>query len=474
MKKEYIDWEEKYYDELKLFKFYGSDMQMWPYIRMDLFFEIEAYNGGLNTEKPYKITYKKIKYYVLSLLQKKIPKKQYDILFITNTLRCVEKIDSKYYNWLCDEYAKLYPDNTIILEQCMGYEYKKPRYFKNTFCLSAFDLQMNILRKTKNDKKENIDNIERLINFIAEVFPGGIPDTILKKASYTLKIIARSLNQETIFWAKVLDKIKPKIMIVDGGANARNHIFEEAKKRGIITCEMQHGMIGNGHAGYVYCDKALKDIKYRAGMPQYLLTFGNFWNQTVKTFSECITLGSPKHFREGIDMNTFVRNNLDRKQVLFISNSLVFTKWCEIIDSFRNIALQYDFEIVLRPHPSDSHILSQYQKFCQEQNIILDTNRKISEALQQSAIIVSEDSSVVFEALIYECKVILFEREGAITGQLNDKNLQRVVSYEELEKSFINFITSTDDEHIDFAWKKYFDTAWKRNYCTFINEKVYK
>src|SRR3546814_12540747 len=65
------------------------------------------------------------------------------------------------------------------------------------------------------------------------------------------------------------------------------------RSAGIPVAEFQHGYIGHDHYAYNYAD-SVADSGYRDGLPDYLLTFGQYWADSVRTPSEKVVIGGPR------------------------------------------------------------------------------------------------------------------------------------------------------------------------------------
>ena len=65
--------------------------------------------------------------------------------------------------------------------------------------------------------------------------------------------------------------------------NESSFAIFHAKKLQIKTIELQHGEINNGHPSFIYNSKYNSYI--RSTLPEYLLTFGKFWSDIIRSTS---------------------------------------------------------------------------------------------------------------------------------------------------------------------------------------------
>lgn len=77
------------------------------------------------------------------------------------------------------------------------------------------------------------------------------------------------------FYPGLLDRVKPRAIIIVVHYSRRcMPMTEVARERGIPVVEIQHGLLGPTHLAYNYAPGRCPDI-----FPDYLLTFGDFWER---------------------------------------------------------------------------------------------------------------------------------------------------------------------------------------------------
>lgn len=89
-------------------------------------------------------------------------------------------------------------------------------------------------------------------------------------------IISKRNTERKRYFLKLLHKIKPKILFLNGAYNGgESYIIKWAKEKGIITAEFQHGVISKLHSDYNYGNVILDSEEYRKYTPDYFLIWGN-------------------------------------------------------------------------------------------------------------------------------------------------------------------------------------------------------
>ena len=80
------------------------------------------------------------------------------------------------------------------------------------------------------------------------------------------------------YYLKLLDKVKPKIIIEVVSYSFNNLLINEvAKKYKIPTIELQHGTIGRYHIAYNF-----KKQIYLPTFPDYIFLFGEYWKNNTR------------------------------------------------------------------------------------------------------------------------------------------------------------------------------------------------
>lgn len=444
------------------FKFSKSQIPMYLLVRFIL---IQALiNKEFNLSNPHvkanKKSIKEIFKYIYNTLKSNIffaPKK--DIYIFSSGI--VNKFENnKYTNRLYDEFYQLYKNKTQIIESSVKLEYLLPKKEKIYF-RDLIDIIIILCSKAVKLKKDDIDEIDRFIEYLRNKNLFEVNDAIYDDIKNTLMKIRKRMNISFWFYRQYLKIKKPKIIIVED-AHYFGHfsLLLEAKKLGIKTAEYQHGYIGLAHPAYNYHENIFNDIK--AYLPEYFLTHGNYWSEVSRTPSQKVHIGLA-------DLsNKIDKIKIDKKisnKILFISGGTVFEELNQLIEKSLKSLKDLGYEILLRPHPSEIPAVEVRYLNLMNQGVKIDTSNLYDILKEVEVVVGMEVSTVLYEAVCFTNKVYI----------MNTK----YTNFYEPQSAFISFnddlelVNSIKESKVleynsDYFW----DINWKENYINFIESTI--
>ncbi|SDE99400.1 hypothetical protein [Halorientalis regularis] len=184
-----------------------------------------------------------------------------------------------------------------------------------------------------SDSERRLEALERSIDRAFDV------ESRIRQRSRRQLAIRRSLKW---LYRALLKRLDPE-MVVLVTSYWRETFVEACRERGVTVVELQHGVIHKYHAGYAYPGDRTK-----AAFPDYLLTFGEFWNDAVEfplPAERVIDVGYPY-----LEMRRDEFDHLEPKaQVLFVSQQTIGEPLSKIAV---RVDEQVDREVVYKLHPS--------------------------------------------------------------------------------------------------------------------------
>lgn len=250
-----------------------------------------------------------------------------------------------------------YKDKAIILERPYNYGHLKPIGEENIAYLDYISLLCNIhylfvknFRKRKyreicNEIKRHMEEPLKELN--QEI---DIRYTMAELQAYLAKIILR--NQTRIReMEKLLDKIQPRVIIeVVGYSNTCMAANEVAKRKNIITYEIQHGIAGHTDYGYNFkTEKALPQL------PAYFLTFGDYVAGNIRfpVEKEVKAVGFP-YLEKQVLKKKGIEKSSDKKTVLFLSNGVIGRQFSQLACKFiETIRPDRGCRVIYKLHPGE-------------------------------------------------------------------------------------------------------------------------
>lgn len=240
------------------------------------------------------------------------------------------------------------------------------------------------------------------------------------------EFVGQRLVFRTLFW-----KTQPKALYVVTGYG-REAPIAAAQEQGIPVAEFQHGSMDRGHLAYDY--RGWEKVPYFA---DYLLTWGEAWYRNTALPQHCKLhpVGAP-HIE--LPMREAVLKSVRyEKRLLVLSEGRVAEDLMGAVIQFSR--LRPDWEIVVRPHPSESvsSLSSHLQSLDSElsKRIYVDKEPSLAQACSQVSVVFGVSSTALVECLLVGCKVVMLRLPSAapyFQPLLDDGEARAVLSGEEL------------------------------------------
>lgn len=218
------------------------------------------------------------------------------------------------------------------------------------------------LTPAKTSGLRYLDTIEQLPN-LALAFSGGaafLSDTEREQlatveAAFEARfgistdlesLVGRRLLKRRIqlpLFERVLRRVDPEVVLLVVSYD-RETFVEACQRQGVPTVELQHGVVSHQHLGYAYPGERTKRT-----FPDYLLTFGEFWTDTVS-----FPLGEDRIYPVGYPYLESRLSEYDTRS----DDSVVFISQGTIGAGLSRFALEVaerrpDLDIVYKLHPGE-------------------------------------------------------------------------------------------------------------------------
>ena len=390
-----------------------------------------------------------------SLKNRNINKGKKIFLYATNRKTM---IGGKYFNRYVDSLYSVYPDDSLVIEQSLlDWEWPFPRVYQAVY----FDTIGRITGEIESRlfyKKDYAEVYRMLVYFNSRLFAiCGIKlgeDEIKATAVYLSRLIVTTRFQSAWLQSKVTAQSGVVIMV---GAGFPFYYFlnRMLKNKNIISVELQHGYITKNNFMYNYASKIAGDERVRNGLPEYILTYGSWWNEQMNCPMKKISIGNPYHeyCKEHIR-----RGKKDNNRITIIGTGENTASYIQLTEYLTTCFS--DFCIKFRPHPGE---LSKVKDMVGNgrEHIELDDGPEIYTTLSDTSIIIGEVSTVLFEAIGIVNRIIVWNTAYA-KAYLPDHPFECFSTYEEL-KDLIQ-----KDQGIKYTDNEFWEKNWKEAYQNFI------
>lgn len=442
------------------YKYHYKDIIIWPYIRDVLINKVVCIQCGILPYTGLRAKENKYRDYV-KYNTFKLPKR--DILFFSPSGAVIES-KGQIYDRLIDGFVGIAPDASAkIMLHSKEFDLKKLGKAGIPFTLDSF-IEKIISCETQRIKhpipKEEQQVINQLICYLKRELPfeveEGIYEGIKKSAEYILKAFPFYYK----YYGKLIDIVQPKLIVYHAATYGLMPI-RVFRDYGIVTAEYQHGSIDNQWT-YRYGEKIATNLEYRKHMPDYFLTWGDYWTRNVNLPTTVCKIGNPE-----------VQKNIDKFKKMKTDTSGQFTvlivpesdyQWCvEFIDYLLK-NLPEKFKIIVKIHPLLPDHIQYYEKFLVNKRVKVACSGSIYDYFALCKYVVGDMSTAMYEAAAMGKDVFVVANNELTISCMNGGfatllyNGQQFV--EEINKQKENKFDSED----------FFDSNWKENYKNFLKK----
>ena len=241
-------------------------------------------------------------------------------------------------------------------------------------------------------------------------------------------------------------------------------IIHAARLCGMVVAEYQHGAISKGHDGYNVAEALATSHSFKAVLPDYLLTYGNWWSNQTNMPVRKIAIGNP-HLTETLGSLGPVSHK--RSQVLILGDGIETTLYLNLAKQVSHMVRAQGMQVVFRPHPFERE---KVKSLLLPEGVQLDTHSDIYASLSESCVVISELSTGLFEATGLVEKVLLWETDKSRFA-FPEIPFMSFSTMDELE-SILNDKHSVEKESSTVPPNELWEPNWKQNYLCFVEGVV--
>lgn len=444
------------------FRFEFDNILMWPFIRFELHW-IPIFKEYKLIDIPREREKLTLLYLKNTLINNPYRlKTRYDILMFCSGITNVKRED-KYFNRLSDYLAFMYKDKTLLIEDSVRRRiYYTPRVFPNVCYHDFIPLVGYIKSRFVKPGEKDIITIKRLVKFLEQNFPYKLDQANLNTIESALLYESKRLKIYHYLYHKLFDKFNPKLIFLeDAGYGGRSYILKWAKARNIITIEPQHGLVYKNHMAYNYGEAILNSDTYKEYLPDYFLTYGQYWNELINLPVKKITIGNP-FYCEHIKKISSTNQSKTKTKILIIFSGGLIPEMKKITLEFISMPDAGKYDISFRPHPCElPTIKDKYSDLLK--TIKIDTEQNAYLSLLNTDFVAGEPSTVLAEATGI-CKSV-FVIDHPITDLYFPKGMFKRFSNARELTNLILTHNQSNGINKDYLW----ESNWEDNYKNFIN-----
>lgn len=372
-------------------------------------------------------------------------------------------INNKYYNRYVDHFYEEYPEQSLVIEQApLDWEWPFPRVNADVY-FDAIGRVEGEIRSRFYYKKDYVKVCEMLMLFCKRVkllFDIRIQNKEFEYIAIYISKLIVSMRYQSIWLNKKLTKDTKVVIAVGSGFPHYYFTNRMLRRRGIISVELQHGYITKNNIMYNYADVLVNKAQVKAGIPDFILTYGEWWNSQMNCPIKKVSIGNPYHEYCIKKISQVSKKN---RNILIIGVGENTRDYISLAAFLRkNIK---DYHTKFRPHPGE---MIKAIKIINEggYSIELDKNIDIYTTLANTSIIIGEVSTVLFEAIGIVNRIIVSNTKYTHT-YLPEHPFETFNTGEDLVKKINNPYNCKYFEN-EMLWAE----CWKENYRKFIDSII--
>ncbi len=439
------------------------DLLIWPLIRSPVLGKIRKLitNSSKAHAKQSMISVRNIKYIFDTFLYPSHRfNDNFDIIFYT---KARGRLNNKNFNFYCDYFSSLTNNKSLVIDNAFNGRYFIPDDTTDFATRDYVNLMAFLFRPLKKIfSRQRNESIECFIDFLKtkNVFEDKF---IFYIKDYLYKFYY-DYPYKRSYYSKLFRKLNPKIIFVQTAAYGKRNaiLVKTAKEQGVVTGEFQHGTISKGHLAYNYGKSVLESNAYQEYFPDYVLTFGNYWNEQMNIPGEPVTIGAP-HFYKSIEKYEHIKEK--KNTVLVVSQGTMTKEFVRIAKYLAEKLPRY--RIVFKLHPGEVSFEERYKTLYRYDNVIIAKSGDIYKYIAECEHIVACYSTTVFEAMGFNKKIYVLDNEQSRIYIPEDVGI-RFKENKELEE----LIKNNDEQGSNYDLEYYFNPNWKKNYEKFLEETV--
>lgn len=454
------------------YRFQYSHLLIWPFARY-FFFEEACKQQFEQTESVEETHNRKIsvrekllgkwKQFIWAM-ESKPPKMKKDIVFLCHNGSNVLREDGKVYNRIFDEYALIYAQDTVMIETPVEGYSSKNRVVPSV--ISSRYMEYLIWLRVKMSKQDikDAEVIDEFLENMKNHFPVSLSERFYCDLRTQLLEQAMKIKYLDIYFRRLMKSISPKLVFVEDGCYGLDKAYKIwiLHDLGIPVREIQHGLVTPSHVAYNYSEKICESVEYLKFFPDIFYTFGCFWNNSIRIPVPVQVLGNA-NFSMNIANENFMKHEIKNRILIALTDHAQ-----PFVELLRYIlpVLSADYSIIIKTHPKDTHLQTDFTEFLQYKNCKVCNQGNIFDYIAEAEFVVSDYSTTLYEAagcgkkvLVSRCK----QAEWFIAEQIgmwyNSPNeFLDIIMNHSFHEGYMN--------QTDYI----FDHRWKENYKRIIGE----
>ena len=371
----------------------------------------------------------------------------------------------KWFNRLSDHFALALPSQTIVVEDHFEWNWPMPRHFPSVLFHAPWQAQ-SAIKDRFLVRAEHLSAADQLIGLASaragELFGWTPGESRVAALREMLACKLAGLPGKVDRYRSLFGRIRPRVLLLDSACyGPSSPVIAAARSLGIVVAEFQHGAVSRGHDVYNVARTLRESPDYAASLPDHFLAYGKWWGEQINVPVAKVTVGNP-HRDAQLDT---VHRPSDRREVLLLGDGIETAKYLDFAMSLVSISKKHGVRIVFRPHPLErmDPVVVNHQG---SSGVEIDTRSDIYESLARAHVVVSEQSSGLFEAIGLADRILIWDTPKSRLA-FPQPPFKMIESPSDIDRA----LGSADEGRV--SAKQAFDfwaPDWRSNYLRFIRD----
>jgi hypothetical protein len=391
------------------FRFSHDALLFWPFIRFELFGA--AVNKALSyqTSRERPSPFGLLEYAGRTALDGPFRRlRPFEIIIVDNTMSCTVRRDGRWFSRVSDPFAGLFPDSTLVLDMSYERRYRFPRHTPHVRTYDLLPLLAALCGSLCRPPAQDLAEIEKFVDHLQTSFPGDVPPGHWNLLHRKLENLSVRLPVLHGLFLRFLARTRPRIVFLeDASYGTRSFLHKWARDSGVRTAEFQHGLITRPHWAYNYNPALCMNAEFATYLPEFLLTYGEFWNTQVRSPSKTVVVGSP-YLTEKASSGPLTSGGSSPPgrpgplTVLVVSQATITNRMTALA---KGLAEQSSgkpgIRIIFRLHPGEVRFRERYVELEQVPSVTIDGTSNIYDLIRSSDAVVGSSSTTLYEAVAF-------------------------------------------------------------------------
>ncbi len=309
-----------------------------------------------------------------------------------------------FHNRLVDHFAQA--SSAAVYEDSHAREFARPRSLPGLRYHDPLRALAAVAGKIRILPRRDADVISELLARVYAHFGGLLLPSDIAMLQRSLVNAARRMPFWHALYHRLFERVRPRLCLVEDACyGPHTHLLAWARNADITTAEYQHGYTYAQHPAY-RLSPPLHDPRWAQYLPQHFLAWGEYWIRHLRLPIKSHVIGFPDLTER---CRTLKQASVKRSQVLFVSSGLDIRLYRSVLVELGSAAGNR-YSLVFRPHPGErATALQRYGEITSRNDWRLDLESDPYTSFAKSILVVGDISTAMFEALEFECPVVLID-----------------------------------------------------------------